>query len=709
MGVQPTLDAARVQAHVHRVLESETFSKAHSLRRLLAFVVDETLAGRAQSLKEYAIGVEVFGRGDAFDPRADTIVRVQARRLRAKLDEYYAAAGYADGVVIEVPTGSYLPRFRPVTGEAGRQPPAADAAWPALPRAGRPGGPRAAPLPVPRTALIGRDAEVAALLSALRRRETRILTLSGPGGSGKTRLALEVAAVALAHFPGGVHFVGLGSVTDPADVGPALAQALGLSRIEGGPVDDALRAHVRATLDARTLLVLDNFEQLLPAAPLLAALVDATPLLTVLVTSRAVLRVSGEACFALLPLPVPDLARLPPIDALARNPAVALFVRQAAARQPGFGLTADAAAPIAGICARLDGLPLAIELAAARVRILSPAQILARLERRLALLVDGDRDLPVRQQTLRQAIDWSHDLLAPAEKRLFRRLAVFAGSWTLEAAEAVCNPRGEPDLSVLETMSSLVDQSLIHPIDTAEGEPRFAMLETVREYALEQLDASGEHPVTRHAHAAYCLVVAEEGIGPLTGVDRDAWLARCQREHENHRAALDYLIGLHDGHWALRLALALSDYWDRRNHRLEGFARFEALLRLPALSARTKARATAVAFSSMLAPVHEATAAMQEALSIYRELGDLRGVVGQLNNLGVTRRFIGDMQGPAPGSKRASGPAGSWAIAPRSPRRSATSPTCSAGRDTTARRGRRWVRRTTSSSRPVTPPVRAGR
>jgi predicted ATPase len=634
--VQPTLDPARVQAHVHRVLESETFSKAHSLRRLLAFVVDETLAGRADALKEYAIGVEVFGRGDAFDPRADTIVRVQARRLRTKLDEYYGLFGHADGVAIDLPTGSYLPRFRDLSGAVeGR---------PASPRPRRPGCPQPPPLPVPRTALIGRDGEVAALVSALRRRETRLLTLSGPGGSGKTRLALEVLPRAAAFFPGGVYFVGLGALTNPADVGPALAQALGLSRIDG-PVDEALRAHARTALEARTLLVLDNFEQLLPAAPLLVALVEATPAVTLLVTSRAVLRVSGESCFAVPPLPVPDLDDLPPVDALARNPAVALFVRQAAARQPGFGLTADAAPTIAGICARLDGLPLAIELAAARVRVLSPAQILARLERRLALLVDGDRDLPARQQTLRQAIDWSHEQLTPAERRLFRRLAVFAGAWTLEAAEAVCNPRGEPDLSVLETLSSLVDQSLIHPLDASGGEPRFAMLETVREYALEQLDASGEHPVTRHAHAAYCLVVAEEGLGPLTGADRDAWLARCQREHENHRAALDHLIGLQDADWALRLALALSDYWDRRHHRLEGFARFEALLRLPALTARTKARATAVAFSSMLAPVHKATAAMQEALSIYRELGDLRGVVGQLNNLGVTRRFIGDFGG----------------------------------------------------------------
>ena len=303
-------------------------------------------------------------------------------------------------------------------------------------------------------------------------------------------------------------------------------------------------------------------------------------------TSRAVLHVTGERCYAVPPLPVPDLSRLPPVETLAAVPAVALFVRQAAARQPSFALTAENAATIAAICARLDGLPLAIELAAARIRILSPPQIRARLESRLELLVGGSRDLPARQQTLRQAIDWSHELLTDGERHLFRRLGVFAGSCTLEAAEAVCNPRQDPGLSVLEGLSSLVDKSLVQQVGEAQGELRFAMLETVREYALEQLDASGEHPVTRRAHAAYCIVLAEEGLGPLSAVEREAWLTRCQREHDNHRAALDHLISTGDSDWALRLALALSDYWDRREHRLEGYARFDAILKLPALAAR---------------------------------------------------------------------------------------------------------------------------
>ena len=642
-GSAAPVDPAQARAHVERVLASEAFAKAPSLRRLLAYVVEETLAGRAEALKEYAIGVEVFGRGERFDPRADTIVRVQARRLRAKLEEYYAAAGHPDGLVVRLPTGTYLPRFEaaPTTGTT-----AVDREWPDDGDRVQPAmTPRAAPVPVPRTPLIGRDAEVSVILDAVRDGTARVVTLTGPGGSGKTHLALHVAAAAAADFPGGVFFVGLGALVDAADVGPAVAQALGLSRIERGSVDEALAAHVRATLRARTLLVLDTFEQVLPAAPLLAALIGATPALTVLVTSRAVLRVSGERCVAVPPLPVADVARLPPLDVLAATPAVALFVRQASARQPGFALAPANAATIAGICARLDGLPLAIELAAARSRVLSPAQILARLEHRLALLVAGDCDRPARQQTLRHAIDWSHDLLSAAERRLFRRLAVFAGPCTLEAAEAVCNPRQEPDLSVLDGLSSLVDKSLLHHVDDAGGEPRFAMLDTVREYALEQLDASGEGPVSRRAHAAWCIVLAEEGRGPLPAARREEWLARCQRDHENHRAALDHLIATEDAEWALRLAIALSDYWDRRAHRLEGFSRFAALLRLPALAGRTRARATAIAYGSVLAPVLEATRAAQEALEIYRELGDLRGVVGQLNNLGVNHRFTGDYDG----------------------------------------------------------------
>jgi predicted ATPase len=649
---RPRLAPELVRAHVARVLESEVFSKAPSLRRLLSYVADLTVQGRADTVKEYSLGVEVFDRGDSFDPKADTIVRVQARRLRSKLEAYYAIEGFADGIVIELPRGGYVPKFLPAPLPPERPAPDAGPAWKTF---GDPGQSRPAELPtarqawslpVPRTALIGRESEVATILSFLRSAECRFLTLTGPGGSGKTRLALQVASEAAGDFPGGVVFVGLGSVTDPADVGAKLAQTLGLRRIESGSVDDALREHARTSIHARTLIVVDNFEQLLPAASLLAALVDATAAVSLLITSRAVLHVSGEQCFHVPPLRVPDLARLPPVERLAESPAVALFVRRARASQASFALTAENASTIADICARLDGLPLAIELAAARIRILSPVQIRARLESRLELLTCGGCDLPVRQQTLRQAIDWSHDLLTPSEKRLFRRLAVFAGSCTLEGAEAVCNPRQDLETGVLDSMSSLVDQSLIRQVDEAHGELRFAMLETVREYALEQLDLSGERAATQRAHAAYCIVLAEEGSGPLTAGPRADWLARCHSEHDNHRAALEHLIGTDDGAWALRLALALFEYWERREHRLEGYARFEAILKLPSMAAPTKDRAMAITFASLLASAPDAAArAAEEALALYREMGDLKGVVGQLNNLGVNRRLLGDYAG----------------------------------------------------------------
>ena len=384
-----------------------------------------------------------------------------------------------------------------------------------------------------------------------------MLTLAGPGGSGKTRLALQVAAEAAADFPGGVSFVSLGSLADAADVAPTLAQALGLSRIERGSVAEALRAHVRATVRERTLLVLDNFEQLLAAAPLLVDLIESTTALTLLVTSQAVLHVSGEQCIPVRPLPVPDLARLPPLDALARNPAVALFVRQAAARQPAFALTADNAAAIAEICARLDGLPLAIELAAARIRILSPAQMLGApraaagpAHRRRPRPAGAPADAAPGDRLEPRAADRRREAPVPPSRGVRRLLHARGRRGGVQSAPGprpvgprrdVVAGRQEPDQEV----------------DAAPDELRFTMLETVREYALEQLDASGEHPVTRRAHAAYCLVLAEEGLGPITAAQRDEWLARCQREHDNHRAAFDHLIATHDADWALRLALAL--------------------------------------------------------------------------------------------------------------------------------------------------------
>jgi predicted ATPase len=314
------------------------------------------------------------------------------------------------------------------------------------------------------------------------------------------------------------------------------------------------------------LLLLDNFEQVLAAAPLVTKLLDACAALKMLVTSRAVLHVYGEQEYPVPPLAVPDPKRLPPLEELSQNPAVTLFVQRAAAVNPAFVLTADNARAVAEICARLDGLPLAIELAAPRVRMLPPAAMLARLKSRLDLLTSPACDLPARQQALRKTIDWSQGLLSTAEQKLFRRLSVFAGGCTLEGAEAVCDTRGDLEVDLFDGMASLVDKSLLRQVETRQGEPRFLMLETLREYGLEQLAASGEQEVTRRAHAAYCLVLAEEGNRQLTAAESEEWLVLCDAEHDNFRAALNWLVECQNAEWALRLGLALFWFWEAREH-----------------------------------------------------------------------------------------------------------------------------------------------
>jgi predicted ATPase len=314
------------------------------------------------------------------------------------------------------------------------------------------------------------------------------------------------------------------------------------------------------------LLLLDNFEQVLPAATVLAEVLEACPSLKILVTSRSCLRVYGEQEF--------------PVAPLAHDSAIELFVQRATAVRPSFAMNSENGPAIREICARLDGLPLAIELAAARTRVLSPSTMLDRLQSRLHLLTGGALDLPERQQTLRNTIDWSHGLLNDAEQKLFRRLSVFVGGCTLEAAEAVCNTGHDLDVDVLEGLSSLVDKNLVQNLDQLGAEPRFTMLETIREYALERLGSSGEAFATRRAHAAYSLVLAEEGNPELESADRAAWLARCDVEIDNFRSSLDWLFQNHELDWGLRLYIALFRFWDMREHLVEGRARLEEILRL---------------------------------------------------------------------------------------------------------------------------------
>ena len=348
----------------------------------------------------------------------------------------------------------------------------------------------------------------------------------------------------------------------------AVARSLGVRESEDLPLEKAIAEHLRTI--GRTLLLMDNFEQVSAAAALVQELLDGCPALQVLVTSRLVLNIYGEQEFPVPPLPLPGPGALFSPSTLMECPSIALFVQRAAASRPDFALTPTNAGAIVEICRRLDGLPLAIELAAARVKILPPRELLARIERPLELLTGGARDLPERQQTLRQAIKWSYDLLTPPEQKLFRRLSVFAGGCTLEAAEAVCNTCEDLGIDVLKGVGSLVDNSLLVQRVSDDGDPRFVMLETFREYGREQLLEHGETAATERAHAAYMLVLAEEETLEMSPAEREAWLRGCDVEHDNLRAAIHCLIATGDGEWALRLGAALFRFWEQRDHLTEG-------------------------------------------------------------------------------------------------------------------------------------------
>jgi predicted ATPase len=395
------------------------------------------------------------------------------------------------------------------------------------------------------------------------------------------------------------------------------------------------------------LLLLDNFEHLVQAAPTVAELLATGPNLKIMVTSRAALHVYGEHEFPVPPLALPDSRSLPSLQVLLQCPAVALFLQRAVAAKPDFELNRENAPAVAEICARLDGLPLAIELAAARVKVLSPSSMLTRLASRLQLLTGGARDLPQRQQTLRAAIDWSYDLLDAAEQKLFRRLSVFAGGCTLEGAEAVCNTRGDIDLDLLDAMASMVDKSLAQQVEQAKGELRFAMLETIREYALEKLEASKEGALTKRAHAAYCLVLVEEEATEQSGAEGAEWLERFASEHDNFRAALEWLTDTGDAEWGLRLGTALFRYWEIREYLAEGRDRLGRLLKLEGASAPTKLRMRALFAAGVLAGEQgdyaSAEALINESQDIAHQLDDKTGIAVSLNARAVFARDRGDV------------------------------------------------------------------
>jgi len=424
-------------------------------------------------------------------------------------------------------------------------------------------------LPAPVTPLIGRERDAAKVRQRLLQDDTRLVTLLGPPGIGKTRLSLQVATDVRDHFEDGVFFIELASIADPELVAPTIIQVLGLEESGRQSPLDHLSDYMR---DKLMLLVLDNLEQVIAAAPVMAKLLAACPLLKVLATSRVALRVRAERQYHVPPLGLPDPTRLPQPPELLQYPALALFVERAQAVQPDFYLTEANAATVAHLCHRLDGLPLAIELIAARVRLLSPAEILHRLRGRFLLQSDGLRDIDERQRTLKNAIEWSYNLLAGDEQTLFARLAVFVGGWTLDMAESVCgNEASGLTTPVLDLLALLVNKSLVvqHEIN---GESRFALLETIREYALEQLAAlqNGEAETIRRRHATYYLRLAEAARSQLTSTQQVRWLDRLENEHGNLRAALGWALESGNMIIAAQLGGALWHFWAMHGHLSEG-------------------------------------------------------------------------------------------------------------------------------------------
>jgi predicted ATPase/class 3 adenylate cyclase len=496
-------------------------------------------------------------------------------------------------------------------------------------------------LPPQVTSFIGRAREVAEISELIGR--SRLVTLTGPGGTGKTRLSLRVADSLRAAYPDGVFFVELAPIMDPGLIPATIAQAIGLREDPARPVIESLEAHLR---ELQVLLVLDNFEQIVRGALVVGRLLEAAPRLTVLTSSREALHLRGEQEYPVPPLGVPDPRSLPPVAKLSEYDAVALFIQRAEAVKPDFAVTNENAPAVAEICARLDGLPLAIELAAARSKLFTPDAILARLGKRLSLLTGGARDSTDRQRTLRGAIDWSHDLLDPTEQTLFRRLSIFVGGSTIESAAAVCDADGDLGIDVIDGLSSFVDKSLLRTVEGDHGEPRFQMLETMREYGLEKLANSGDADAIRRRHEDHFLALALEAEPQLLGARQKDWLDRLDHERDNLRAAL--WRGADDGRIdaALEAGGALWRFWQQRGHLAEGREALQSLLDRPAAAAPTAARSKALAGLGGViywqGDIPAARPIYAAALAIQRELDDPAGLAEALFNAGYVAVLLGD-------------------------------------------------------------------
>jgi len=543
----------------------------------------------------------------------------------------------------------------PPAAESERDRPFPGDARPATGR--RPSLDRVVGLPTTMTPLVDRDNEVAAALALLRREDIRLVTIVGPGGVGKTRLAIRVAAEAVALFGDGGWWVDLAPLRDPALVVPTVALAVGIRDVAD---PNPLELLARELGDRRVLLALDNVEQLLEAAPLLAGLLARCPGLKLLATSRSPLRLSAEHELPVAPLTLPDPAQPPTPARLMESAAVRLFLDRARLMRPGFELTTANAADVAAICARVDGLPLAIELAAGWLRLLPPAALLTRLQQRLPLLTGGARDLPARQQTMRDAIAWSYDLLAPEERTLFRHLAVFVGGFSLEAAESVGRRLVDegsrsgrqrpsdlrPPTSVLDLLGRLIEKNLIAAGDAAGDEPRYRLYETVREFAWEQLAATSEVESAVAAHAAFFRALAERAESGLRGPDQAAWLRRLEADHDNLRAVVRRSLEASppDNETALRVGIALWPFWERRGYPREGQDWLDEAVDDAAAPPRLRAEALRLLgnLALDLGDYRRAGERYRASEALWRALGDEAGVATSLNGQGLVAFDQGD-------------------------------------------------------------------
>lgn len=504
-------------------------------------------------------------------------------------------------------------------------------------------------LPAQLTSFVGRSKELREVIDLLS--VERLVTLIGTGGSGKTRLALQVAAEMMEQFPDGVFFVALAPVTDPGLVPLTITQSLNLHEVPGQSIAESLKDYLQ---NKKILLLLDNFEQVIASASFVAELLMACRTIKVIVTSREGLRISGEREYLIPPLELPDLAQPQSLDAISEYSAVQLFLQRARAVKPDMRITEDIVRSIAELCRRLDGLPLAIELAAARIRLLPPQAMLERMGHRLEFLIGGARDLPNRQQTLRQTIAWSYDLLDEEEKRVFKHLSIFVGGFTIDAMEAVA---GNPavDTPLLGYLGSLVDKSLIQEMDGANNEPRFVMLETLREFGREQLDAAGEMDETWRRHVSFYLALVEKREKSLENEEQVQWMNQIEQEHDNLLAALEWSMAAPPdsiraqddrSDLGLRLANALAFFWEARGYYSQGRERLAAVLSMVAAQGRTPARANLLARSAELAyrqsDFKATTSFASESLMIYRELMDQQGMASALIKLGNAAEELGN-------------------------------------------------------------------